>query len=105
MRFSRRGRWSGLPLPSPGDLPKPGMEPESPTLQADALQTELRGKPLWQAPAAPGFSWCVITAPRLNPSQSVAGGGYSASSGVVLTVTDADASVALFLRSALQSAP
>ena len=33
--------WSGLPFPSPGDLPDPGMEPRSPTLQADALPSEL----------------------------------------------------------------
>ena len=32
--------WSGLPFPSPGDLPDPGMEPESPALEADALTSE-----------------------------------------------------------------
>ena len=37
--------WSGLPLPSPGDLPNPGIEPKSPELQADSLPTELQGKP------------------------------------------------------------
>ena len=37
MEFSRQEYWSGLPFPSPGDLPNPGMEPRSPTLQADAL--------------------------------------------------------------------
>ena len=37
--------WSGLLLPSPGDLPNPGIEPQSPTLQADSLPTELKGKP------------------------------------------------------------
>ena len=35
---------SGLPFPSPGELPHPGMEPRSPALQADALLTELHGK-------------------------------------------------------------
>ena len=35
MRFSRQGYWSGLPFPSPGDLPNPGIEPGSPSLQAD----------------------------------------------------------------------
>ena len=45
MRFSRQGYWSGLPFPSPGDLPNPGIEPESPSLQADSLPTELQGKP------------------------------------------------------------
>ena len=36
-QFSRQEYWSGLPFPSPGDLPHPGIEPRSPTLQADAL--------------------------------------------------------------------
>ena len=40
MRFSRQGYWSGLPFPSPVDLPDPGIEPGSPTLQADALTSE-----------------------------------------------------------------
>ena len=33
--------WSGLPFPSPGDLPNPGIKPRSPILQADSLPTEL----------------------------------------------------------------
>ena len=37
--------WSGLPCPPPGDLPNPGIEPRSPTLQADSLSAELPGKP------------------------------------------------------------
>ena len=45
MGFSRQERWNGLPLPSPGDLPDPGMEPGSPALQADALPSEPPGKP------------------------------------------------------------
>ena len=45
MGFSRQEYWSGLPLPSPGDLPDPGIEPGSPSLQADALPYELPGKP------------------------------------------------------------
>ena len=42
--FSRQEYWSGLPFPSPGDLPDPGIELSSPALQADALWTELPGK-------------------------------------------------------------
>ena len=38
MGFSRQDYWSGLPFPSPGDPPDPGIEPRSPALQADALQ-------------------------------------------------------------------
>ena len=37
--------WSRQPIPSPGDLPNPGIEPGSPALQADSLPTELSGKP------------------------------------------------------------
>ena len=43
MGFSRQEYWSGVPLPSPGDLPDPGIEPRSPALQADALQSEPPG--------------------------------------------------------------
>ena len=44
--FSRQEYWSGLPFPSPGDLPDPGIRPGSPVLQAHSLPTELWGKPL-----------------------------------------------------------
>ena len=40
MGFSRQEYWSGLPFPSPGDLPNPGIEPGSPALEADALTSE-----------------------------------------------------------------
>ena len=43
--FFRQEYWSGLPFPSPGDLPNPGIEPRSPALQADALLYEPSGKP------------------------------------------------------------
>ena len=45
MGFSRQGYWSGLPFPSPSDLPNPGIEPGSPALQADSLLSEPPGKP------------------------------------------------------------
>ena len=38
--------WSGLPFPTPGDLPDPGIKPGSPALQADSLLSELPGKPI-----------------------------------------------------------
>ena len=44
MEFSRQEYSSGLPFPSPGDLPNPGIEPESPTFQADSLLSEPLGK-------------------------------------------------------------
>ena len=40
MEYSRQEYWSGLPFPTPGDLPDPGTEPRSPALQADALPSE-----------------------------------------------------------------
>ena len=46
MEFSRQEYWSGLPFPSPGDLPDSGIEPRSPALQAEALTSEAPGKPL-----------------------------------------------------------
>ena len=45
MEFSMQEYWSGLPFPSPGDLPNTGIEPGSPALQADALLSEPPGKP------------------------------------------------------------
>ena len=44
--FSRWEYWNGLPFPSPGDLPDPGIEPRSSTLQADALTSEPPGSPI-----------------------------------------------------------
>ena len=41
--FSGQEYWSGLPFPSPGDLPNPGIEPRFPALQADSLLTKLPG--------------------------------------------------------------
>ena len=43
MGFSRQEYWSGLPFPSPGDLPDPGIKPGPPALQADALPSEPPG--------------------------------------------------------------
>ena len=45
MGFSRQEDWGGLPRPPPGDLPHPGIEPWSPSLQVDFLPFQLPGKP------------------------------------------------------------
>ena len=45
MEFSRQEYWSGLPFPSPGDLPYPGIKPRSPALQVNFLSAEPQGKP------------------------------------------------------------
>ena len=57
--------WSELPFPSPGDLPNPGIEPRSPTLQADALPSEPPGKLYllpWFTAAGQGLS--AVASPR-----------------------------------------
>ena len=45
MEFPRQEYWSGLPFPSPGDLPDPGIEPTFPALQADSLPLSHQGSP------------------------------------------------------------
>ena len=46
MDFSRQEYWNGLPFPSPGDLPDPGMQPASPALAGRFFTTEPPGKPV-----------------------------------------------------------
>ena len=46
MGFPRQECWSGLPFPSPGDIPNPVIKPRSPAFQADSLPSEPPGKPL-----------------------------------------------------------
>ena len=55
MTFLRQEYWSGLPIPPPGDLPNPGIEPRSPSLQADSLPAELLS--LHQTYS---FYWCWV---------------------------------------------
>ena len=45
MGFSRQEYWRGLPFPSPGDLPDPGIKPKSPALQVDSLPLNRWGSP------------------------------------------------------------
>ena len=47
MEFSGQEYWSGLPFPSPEDLPDPGTEPRFPVLQVDSLLSEPPGKGTW----------------------------------------------------------
>ena len=60
MEFSRQEYWSGMPFPSPEDLPDSGVEPSSPALWADSLPSKLTGKP-YHAPSlalcSRGHSW------------------------------------------------
>ena len=66
MGFSRQEYWSGLPFPSPGDLPDPGIEPGSPAFQADALTSEPPGKPCCKQPFLFMFgkSSCILQKPK-----------------------------------------
>ena len=62
MGFSRQEYWSGLPFPSPGDLPDPGIEPGSPALEADTLTSELKkAQTGFQCPGpGPGLTALII---------------------------------------------
>ena len=66
MGFSRQEYWSGLPFPSPRDLPDPGIEPRSPALQADALTSEPPGKPYMILSTELKLSCCVIISSGLK---------------------------------------
>ena len=70
MGFSRQEYWSGLPFPSPGDLPDPGIEPRSPALQADALPSELPGKDLKHFLMRPNWTILCFLNIALTPHQS-----------------------------------
>ena len=63
MGFSRQEYWSGLPFPSPGDLPNPGIEPGSPALQTDALPSE----PSKQREDSNGAGPMVLAPPLASP--------------------------------------
>ena len=68
MGLSRQGDWSGLPCPPPGDLPNPGMEPGSPTLQADSLLSEPSGKPKNAGVGCHALLQGIFATQGLNPS-------------------------------------
>ena len=73
--FSRQERWSGLPFPYPGDLPDPGIEPRSPSLQADVLHSEPPGKLLAWLGAFYLFISIFGNHPKDNLIKLVAAGG------------------------------
>ena len=66
MGFSRQECWSGLSFPSPGDLPDPGIEPGSPTLYADDLPSEPRGKSFHSSNSSFIFGSQMVWHPRLH---------------------------------------
>ena len=60
MGFSRQVYWSGLPFPTPEDLPNPGIEPGSLALQADSLLSELQGSPCYSVAMTIRLILCVV---------------------------------------------
>ena len=70
MGFCRQENWSGLPFPSPSNLPNPGIEPQFPSLQADSLPSEPPGKPLsFIAPASFPLILHLDVSPELPDTQ------------------------------------
>ena len=91
MRFSRKEYWSGLPLPSSGGLPKPGVKPSSPELQTDSLPLNYLGSPsivyvyhiLFIHPSISGHLGCLHFLAAVN---GTVGAPASVSSGEYLRV-------------------
>ena len=77
MRFPRQEYWCGLPFPSPGDLPDPGLEPMSPALAVDSLLLSHLGSPVNVGGAYGSYRLCVCTRMLMqgNPGISVRGPG------------------------------
>ena len=70
MGFSRQEYWNGLPLPSPGHLPNPGIKPISPALQANSLLSQPPGKPdtYTAAAAAKSLQSCLTLCDPIDGS-------------------------------------
>ena len=71
MEFSRQEYWCGLPCLPPGDLPKPGIKPRSPTLQADSLPYEPPGKPKNTGVGSLSLLQAILTNPGIEPGSPV----------------------------------
>ena len=73
LEFSRQEYWSGLPFPSPGDFPNPGIKLQSPVLQADSLPSEPPGKPKTSTDSFLKDLYCEKIQQKIR---AIAGGGY-----------------------------
>ena len=85
--FSREECWSGLPFPSPGDLPNPEVQPRPPTLQVDSLPAEQPGKPTYTH--IPAYKFASLVAQLCKESScnagdpgSISGSGGSSGEGI-----------------------
>ena len=102
MGFSRKQHWSGLPCPSPGDLPDPGIKPPSPALASGFFTAEPPGRPLTKLTCTIDHHGIQLVEPRpctrvlaarvrgrrelrftatvrssaLRPAKTIYGGGY-----------------------------
>ena len=89
MGVSRHEYWSGLPFPSPGDLPNPRIESRSPALQADSLPAEPLGKPgnthMLVIQLCPTLCYPMDCSPWNSPGHSTGVGSLSLLQGIFLT--------------------
>ena len=83
IEFSRQEYWSGLPFPSPRDLPNPGIEPRFPALQTDTLTSKPPGKPkdngdlLQKIPCMHCYTQCPQPCRRPLPTHASAGDSWT----------------------------
>ena len=75
--FSRQEYWSGLPCPSPEDLPSPGIKPRSFTLQADSLPSEPAGKPTNTGGGSLSLLQGIFLTQESNQVSCIAGGFFT----------------------------
>ena len=85
MEFSRQQYWSELPFPSPGYLPDPGIEPRSPTLQADALPSATREDKVKVKVASNSLQPHGLYSPWNSPGQNTGVGSRSLLQGIFPT--------------------
>ena len=77
MGFSRQEYWSGLPCPLSRNLPNPGIEPRSPTLQADSLPSKPPGKPMNNGVGSLSFHQGIFSTQESNQVSCIADGFFT----------------------------
>ena len=99
MGFSRKGYWSGLPFPSPGDLPDPGIEPGSPALQADSwYQLNYQGSQVpGRGNVKAGFSNCPQHLPLFRAQGGAQSLNYDLQTGGLYRISSSASSYCLVI--------